>query len=78
MSFIVHLTVINRWGCPFRVREDSEWLGFFSVSTCAHPQRKKRGGDSWCPSSPNQRTDDPDPKNTPFPPKCPLRDNDKK
>ncbi len=32
----------------------------------------------WCPDEPGSRTDDPTPQQTPFPPKCPLRDGDEK
>lgn len=72
----VALQVTNRFGCPFRKPEDRECLGFFSVSSCEHPERAKRGGDLWCPDRPGSRSDDPDPENTPFPPKCPLRAGD--
>ncbi len=74
----VTLKVRNRFECPFRKAADPECLGFFSVSSCEHPKRKGRRGDPWCPDEPGSRTDDPTPQQTPFPPKCPLRDGDEK
>jgi len=69
----VTLDVHNRFECPYRAPADPERsMGFFAVSCCEHPQRRERDGHPWCPDEPHTRSDDPTPKTTPFPPRCPL------
>lgn len=75
----VHLIVRSRNDCPFRSYGDQEAIGPPGpVNWCMHPKRDERGGDPWCPDKKNQRTDDPTPEKTPFPPKCPLQNDDEK
>lgn len=54
MKIVLH--VLSRSGCPHRAPPNGEWGP--QVPTCAHPDRRSRGGDPWCPNGPNQRTDD--------------------
>lgn len=84
----VNLIVQDRYGCPFRRGRDPECLGFFSVGTCQHPKRLERKGPAFCDKDadpePNRdpydverlakppKVKEPDP----FPPACPLRNND--
>ena len=66
---IVRLEVLSRKGCPYRSFPDESSDGWGpQVPWCNHPKRTH----SWCPNKPDQRSDDPTPDRTPFPPLCPL------
>jgi hypothetical protein len=74
---IVQLLILNRSGCPHRRWPDPEGGWGPQVPTCHHPhQRSDRDADYWCPDKADCRDDDPTPRDTPFPPGCPLREGE--